>query len=186
MLTSLSSTLYRISSWKTLAVALVLFIPFPAFFFKILESRMNLQASEAIGPIDLVVGFKPELILEMVAAYSPYGRDVYALGELTIDIAYPIIYTFLLSTILSLLFRKRMNRGFSLVNILPLPVLDFDLMENACIIALLKMYPNTSFTLASICSILTNLKWAMFLIVLGFMLYGLALLALESRTRQVV
>lgn len=186
MLTALSTTLYRISSWKTLVLALVLYIPFPAYLFKNLETRMNTLAGEVIGPIDLLMGFNPERIMYMVATYGPVGRSVYAFGELTTDVAYPIIYSYLLATILSLLFRNRADKGFRVVNVLPLLILGFDLMENVCIVALLKSYPNLSFTLASICSILTNLKWAMFLIVTGFIIYGLILLAISRQTRQVI
>lgn len=186
MLHRFSSFLYRIASWKTLLLGIVLDALFPAYFFKNLEERMNTLAGKAVGPIDLLIGYKPAKIKEMVAAYGPEGRAIYAQGELTIDIAYPIVYTFLFCIILSLVFRNRPYAPFRLVNLLPVGIGVFDLMENACIVYLLKSYPEQSMLVASLCSLFTNLKWAMILVVLGVFLYGLAQLAINGRRKQVM
>ncbi|GAB3941538.1 hypothetical protein GCM10028805_04820 [Spirosoma harenae] len=184
MLTTLSAFFYRIASWKTLLLALVLYIPFPAYVFKNLEAEMNALAGKEIGPIDLLVGYKPAKIIQMVGDYGPDARALYATGELTDDIAYPLIYTFLFCIILSLLFRNRTFTPFQLVNILPLAVWGFDLLENISIVYLLKSYPQLSEGIASLCSILTNLKWASFAVVVGLVLYGLVRLAVaRQRTR---
>ncbi|MFD2574523.1 hypothetical protein ACFSUS_28065 [Spirosoma soli] len=173
MLTALSAFLYRIASWKTLLLVIALYIVFPAYILKTLEARMNALAGQPIGPLDLLFGYDPVRVQQMVAAYGPAGRDVYALGELTADVAYPLIYTFLLGLILSLLFRNRSYSPFRLVNILPTGILLVDLAENTCIVYLLKTYPNTSATVASLCSLLTNLKWGLFGVVISLILYGL-------------
>lgn len=184
MLNSLSAFLYRIASWKTLLLAVALYVPFPAYFLKNLEAQMNAFAGKAIGPIDLLLGYNPVRINEMVAAYGPEGRAIYATGELTADIAYPIIYTFLFCIILSLLFRNRTYAPFRLVNVVPVGILGFDLLENACIVYLLKTYPAESVGVASLCSVFTNLKWVVSLMVIGLMLYGLVRLAMGGRQRR--
>ncbi len=173
MLRSLSTFFYRIASWQTLLLALLLFVPFPAYFLKTLEERMNALAGQAIGPIDLLVGYTPAKIQQMVAAYGPEGRAIYARGELTTDIIYPVIYSSLLCLILSLLFRNRPYAPFRFVNTLPLAILLLDLLENACIVYLLTDYPTTSVTVASLCSVITNLKWAVSVVVIALTLYGL-------------
>ena len=146
---------------------------------------MNAFAGSTIGPIDLLFGYNPARINEMVAAYGQDGRAVYASGELTIDIAYPIIYTFLFCLILSLLFRKRVYAHFRLVNVLPVGILVFDLLENVCIVYLLKNYPAASSGVASICSVFTNLKWVVSFVVLGLVVYGLVRLAKNRPYRSV-
>ncbi|GAB2522061.1 hypothetical protein [Spirosoma aerophilum] len=185
MLTALSTFFYRIASWKTLLPGVILYIPFPAYFFKNLEASMNAQAGYAVGPIDLLVGYNPAIISKMVAAYGDVGRAIYAQGELTIDVAYPFIYTFLFCIILTLLFRHRPYTSFRLVNVLPVGILVFDLLENSCIVYLLKTYPEPSPVITSFCSALTNLKWTMFMIVLGMVLYGLVKLAIRSSQGKV-
>lgn len=173
MLSSLSTFLYRIASWKTLVPLVSLYVLFPAYILKNLSSRMDALAGRPVGPIDLLFGYDPARIQQMVAGYGPEGRAVYAQGELTADIAYPIIYSLLLCIILSLLFRNRPYAPFRLVNIVPLAILLVDLIENTCIVYLLKSYPTTSVAVASVCSALTNLKWAVFAVALGLVLYGL-------------
>ncbi|RYC67391.1 hypothetical protein [Spirosoma sordidisoli] len=183
MTNNLSRFFYRIASWKTLLLAVVLYVPFPAYVFKSLEERMNTLAGRPIGPIDLLTGYDPDRIRQMVAAYGPEGRAIYAQGELTADLAYPVIYTFLFCIILSMLFRNRPYAPFRRVNVLPLGIMGFDLLENACIVYLLRTYPASSATVASLCSVFTNLKWGVSMVVLGLVLYGLARQLTGSQAR---
>ncbi|MCX6213405.1 hypothetical protein [Spirosoma sp.] len=180
MLSALSTFFYRISSWKTLLLGIVLYVPFPAYVLKNLEARINTLAGHAVGPIDLLVGYDPFRIQQMVEAYGPEGRAVYAQGEKTADIAYPFIYTFLFCVILTLLFRHRKYNSFRLVNVLPVGILVSDLLENSCIVYLLNAFPDSSYVIASLCSVLTNLKWIVTMIVLGLVVYGLVKLAIRS------
>jgi hypothetical protein len=186
MFTKLSTFFYRIASWKTLLLAVALYIPFPAYILKNLEVRMNALAGQKIGPIDLLFGYDPGRVSHMVSAYGSEGRAIYAQGLLTIDIAYPIIYTSLCCIIFSLLFRNKTYTPFRLVNVVPVIVQAFDLLENACIVYLLKTYPQSSAAVASFCSVFTNLKWLTFLIVIALILYGFVRLATRGRQQQVV
>ncbi|GAB3778334.1 hypothetical protein GCM10028818_27100 [Spirosoma horti] len=180
MLNTLSTLFYRLSSWKTLVLAIGIFVPFPAYFLKNLEASINAQAGQSIGPIDLLVGYNPARISQMIGEYGPEGRAIYAQGELTLDVAYPFIYTFLFCILLTLLFRHRTYTSFRLVNVLPVSILIFDLLENSCIVYLLNIYPATSPVTTAFCSLLTNLKWMVTAIVLGLIVYGLVKLAIRS------
>ena len=179
MLNTLSSFFYRVASWKTLLLGVVLDALFPAYFFRNLEAHMNALAGKAVGPIDLLIGYVPDQITQLVADYGSEGRAVYARGEMTIDIAYPIVYTCLFCIILSLLYRNRTYAPFQLVNIVPVGIGVFDLLENACIVYLLKSYPEQSATIASLCSVFTNLKWGVTAVVVGLFLYGLSAIGAE-------
>ncbi|GAB2572652.1 hypothetical protein [Spirosoma areae] len=181
MLNALSSSLYRIASWKTLLLAIVLYIPFNTYFLKNLEARMNALAGKEIGPIDLLFDYNPAKISQMVADYGPEGRAVYAQGAMVVDTAYPLVYTFLFCIVLSLLFRNRSYAPFQLVNVLPVGILLFDLLENACIVYLLKSYPSSSAGMASLCSIFTNLKWVMTAVFLVLVIYGVLRLVVGRR-----
>ncbi|MVM33348.1 hypothetical protein GO755_25130 [Spirosoma sp. HMF4905] len=185
MLTTLSSFFYRIASWKTLLLGIILYIPFPVYVFKNLEAQMNTLAGKPVGPIDLLFGYDPAKISQLVADYGPEGRGIYAQSELTYDLIYPIIYTFLFCIILSLVFRNRTYAPFQLVNIVPVGIWGFDLLENTCIVYLLKSYPESPNTIASLCSVFTNAKWAISAVALGLFVYGLVRLAIGGQQRQV-
>ncbi|MBD2699705.1 hypothetical protein IC229_03585 [Spirosoma sp. BT702] len=185
MLTTLSAFFNRISSWKTLLLAIALYVPFPIYFFKNLQLQMKDLALKAVDPIDLLFGYDPARIIEMIGCYGPEGRAVYAQGEMTIDLAYPIIYTALCCIILTLLFRNRTYAPFPLVNVFPVAVLVMDYLENACIVYLIKSYPDLSSLIASLCSIFTNLKWGLFFVVVALAVYGLIRLAIGGRQKQV-
>ncbi|GAB3798410.1 hypothetical protein GCM10028819_19400 [Spirosoma humi] len=180
MLTAVSTFFYRISSWRVLWLAVVFYIPFPAYFLKNLDATINAQAGQPIGPVDLLVGYNPARISKMIGAYGDKGRAIYAQGELTIDVAYAFVYTFLLCVLLTLLFRHRTYTSFRLVNVLPISLLIFDLLENSCIVYLLKIYPKTSPVVTAFCSLLTNLKWTVATIVVGLVVYGLVKLAIRN------
>ena len=185
MLHTLSAFFYRIASWKTLLLGILLIIPFQAYFLKNLEVQLNAFAGKAIGPIDLLFEYNPAKINQMVADYGPKGRAVYAQGSLIIDTAYPLIYTFIFCIILSLLFRNQSYVPFRTVNVLPVAILAFDLLENSIIIYLLRSYPDSASSAASLCSIVTNLKWSVTAVVLALVVYGLIRLLLSGRQRQV-
>lgn len=146
---------------------------------------MNAAAGKSVGPIDLLVGYDPAKISQLVDAYGPEGRSIYAQGELTADLVYPLVYTALFCIILSLLFRNRSYRPFQNANLLPFGIWLFDLLENMCIVSLLKSYPDSSAFVTSLCSILTNLKWAMTALVTIVALYGLVRLVINGRQRQI-
>lgn len=180
MLHALSAFFYRIASWKTLLPGILLYPVIPVLVFAPLEARWNAYAGYAIGPIDLLVEFNPAKIQKMVADYGVENRSVYALTEMTADVIYPIIYTFLFCIILSLLFRKRGALAMSPVNVFPLTGLLLDYLENVCIVTLLKLYPDPLPVVATLCSVLTNLKWASFIVTGLLAVYGVIQLALRK------
>ncbi|GAA4450847.1 hypothetical protein GCM10023189_12100 [Nibrella saemangeumensis] len=185
MTRTLSAFFYRIASWKTLLVAIPFYMVFPAYFLKTIEENLNAYAGKAIGPVDLLIAnTDPDKILEMVAMYGPEGRPYYAFGVLTADVAYPVIYTFLLGVALSLLFRSRTYTPFYWVNLIPVAAMLFDLLENACIVTLLNTYPDASRSVAILCMVFSNLKWGGFALSLGLILYGLVRLLMRQFSRS--
>lgn len=184
MLAALSTLFYRISSWKTLLLAIVINIPFSTYFLRNFEASINEQAGQPIGLIDALVGNDPARIAEMIGEYGAEGRAIYIRDELMLDIIYPFIYTLALSISLTLLFRHRKYTSFRLVNVLPVGILVFDLLENACIVYLLKTYPVTSPVVTAFCSLLTNLKWTVTTIVISLILYGLVKWAIRSSQKK--
>jgi hypothetical protein len=174
MLQRVSDFFYRIASRKTLLLGLALTLPFPAYILKEVEAGMNAYAGKAVGPIDLLIfNFDPDRIHQLLADYGPLGRPYYARAELTADVAYPLVYTFLFCVVLSLLYRNKSYAPYRPVNVLPLLLIPSDFLENVSIITLLNRYPDPQPTVTTLCLLFSAIKWATVLAVVGLILYGL-------------
>lgn len=169
-MTALLHFFNRMANWKNLALLLVLYVSFPAYWFKNVEVTINQLAGKPIGPIDLTFGFNPARTRAMVAGYGPEARAYYAQAELTVDLIYPVVYSILLAVILTMVFRNRPNRLFIL---LPLSTLLFDYLENAAIVTLLLSYPTQSMGVAVLCELAKLAKWLSFGATVALIGYGL-------------
>jgi len=114
------------------------------------------------GPLDLKFSYSPETAYEIIEAYGEEGRVSYARGAMTVDVAYPIVYTLMFMVWITLALRSaNMNltrRCF--LSMLPLSVFVLDLIENTGIVAMLKLYPEKHETLAMATSFATSAKWS--------------------------
>ncbi len=173
IMTTLSNFIDRIANWKTLVFLLVLYVSFPAYWLKNAEITINQLAGKSVGPIDLTFGFNPTQTLQMVADYGPEARAYYARTELTTDLAYPLVYSFLLAVALTMLFRNKPYKPFRWLTVLPFTSLIFDYLENATIVSLLTNYPTQSTTVAVLCEVFKLAKWLSFGLVVLFVFYGL-------------
>lgn len=163
--------LQRIAGWKSLIVALAVYIVFPAYFLKNAETRIHELAGKKIPIIDLSFGFKPQSTLDLVAGYGDAGRAFYAAIEMSTDLVYPIAYAFLFGIILAMLYRKEV---YAWVCLLPFGMLLFDYGENISIIYLLKTYPQQSWAMAAFCELFKMMKWLTFGVIFLLVLYGVA------------
>jgi hypothetical protein len=168
---SLLHLLHRIANWKTLIVLLALYVSFPAYWLTNAEATINQLAGKPIGPIDLTFGINPARTLAMVAEYGPAARAFYARTELTLDLIYPLVYSWLLAVLLMMLFRNKTNR----LILLPFFTLVADYLENIAIVTLLTTYPTQSIAVAVLCELVKVAKWLSFggsIVLIG---YGLIL-----------
>ncbi|MCY7356838.1 MAG: hypothetical protein LH609_05100 [Rudanella sp.] len=163
----------RIANWKTLVFLLVIYVSFPAYWFKQAETTINQLAGKPVGPIDLTFGFNPNRTRQMVANYGPEARAYYTRTELTTDLIYPIVYSFLLAVVLTMLFRNKPYKPFAWVMLLPFASLIFDYLENATIVTMLQTYPDESIGVAVLCELFKLAKWFSFGLTIVFIFYGL-------------
>ncbi|HEY0109307.1 MAG TPA: hypothetical protein VGB67_06730 [Fibrella sp.] len=183
-MTAFSTFPDRIANWKSLILLLAIYVSFPAYWLKNAEATINQLAGKVIGPIDLTFGFNPSRTLQMVADYGPEGRAYYARVELTVDMLYPLVYSLLFAVILALLFRNKSYRPFASVTLLPFLTLLCDYLENAAIVGLLTTYPGQSPVLATLCELAKLIKWLLFGLIIGFILYGLFRRIIPTRQQQ--
>lgn len=175
-MTKISSFLDRIANWKTLLLFVAIYVFFASYVFPNAEKKINELAGKTIGIIDITLGFNPQQTLDMVAEYGDAARAYYAQTEMTADVAYPIVYSFLFGIILTLLYR---GKSYSWVNTVPFLTLFFDYIENINIVILLKTFPQQSSLFAIFCEIFKFLKWASLVVIVVLILAGLISVALN-------
>jgi len=178
-MSSISTLLNRVSNWKTLVGLILIDVLFVAVLLKNAEEKMNAMAGKIIGPIDLTFGFNPRRTLRMIEDYGDAARDYYMSVELTIDLAYPLVYAFLFAVAITLIYRRLLGGPVRYLNVLPFIAMCFDYLENIAIVFLLKNYPEQSLTIAILCEFFKLIKWLLFGLVIFLVLYGLIKLLLN-------
>lgn len=111
-----------------------------------------------VAPLDLMFSYSPEQAYKIIEAYGPEVRHDYVISALTLDVAYPLTYSFMFAIWLTLLL-KTDNRMTCTIRMLPFAVLLFDLLENSGIVLMLINYPQRLEFAATATSIATSLKW---------------------------
>lgn len=179
----LSIFFYRHASWRTLGLAFVAYVLFPALLLPRAEQAIYHAAGKEVGIIDLGIGFDRAKMQQQVANYGETGRVLYRRTELTLDIIYPLAYATFFSIVLSLLMRGLSPddklRG---ANVLPFVVVGFDYLENICIVTMLSAYPDWNETTAQLCALFRLLKWILFALMGLLILFLLGRRLLQRRT----
>ncbi len=128
----------------------------------------RLAGDQEVVPIDLQFAYTPERAYELIDSYSDETRSVYAIGEMTFDVAYPIVYTLFMSVTLMLLYPNKGRIAW-----LPYVVFTADMLENTGIIIMLKNYPSHLNEIAWMTSTFSTLKWTLVFVVAIIILVGL-------------
>lgn len=130
-------------------------------------------------PLDLMLFATPDKTFAMIERYGEFGRPFYRNVELTLDIIYPIIYTFAFGLAISWLFQ----RGFAptskmqKLNTMPVGAWFFDLLENLGIVIMLSAWPNQPVAVAWLAMVFTAVKWFFVGGTMLLMLVGLVMAA---------
>lgn len=169
---ALSTFFYQYASWRTLGIAFVAYMVFPALLLPRAEQAINQFAGKEVGVIDLGIDFDLAKMRQQIADYGDVGRAHYRRTELTLDILYPLAYTVFFSLILSLLMLGLpLESSLRRWNVLPFVMLGFDYLENIFIVTMLSNYPDWSDTTAMLCAVFRLLKWVAFAATVGLILF---------------
>jgi hypothetical protein len=160
MLDKISALLVKYAKGWIVLVFLALDVIFMAYVMPNAGAWMAGDAG-AISPLDLQFFYTPARAFEMIASYSDYGRQVYKMIELTLDIIYPIIYTLSYSLLITFLFQRAFDKNGKIqkLHLFPFGAWLFDLLENLGIVTLLYAYPLQPTILAIMTGVFTSLKW---------------------------
>ncbi len=91
-----------------------------------------------------------------------------ARGEMTFDVAYPIVYTLFMSVTLMLLYPNKWKVAW-----VPYGIFGVDMLENTGIVTMLYSYPTKLTMVAWFTSGFSTIKWSLVMVVLVMILVGL-------------
>jgi tryptophan-rich sensory protein len=138
-------------SWIfTLVMFVVVVVP--------LEEDRLLEAAGTTASPDTAVFYGPRLLEGIIETYDEEGRDHYIMSRLTFDLVWPVIYTAVLISMLSMLYRFE-SGPLGLSNLVPLGVFAFDLLENTTVSILMATFPSLPEALLWLSAIFSALKW---------------------------
>ncbi len=127
-----------------------------------------LTGDKEVTPIDLQFAYTPERAYELIDSYGDETRSIYARGEMTFDVVYPIVYTLFMSVTLMLLYPDKWKIAW-----LPYVIFAADIFENTGIIIMLKNYPEQLRSVAWITSGFSTIKWMLVGLVAVLILIGI-------------
>ena len=176
MLQNVSQKFYSWAKGWLIFILFLLDVFFAGFLLPLIQGMMQ-GGQGGIQPLDLMMFATPDKIFGMIERYGEFGRPFYRNVELTVDIAYPIVYLFFFGLLISWLFQRgyASNSPMRKYNIMPVGAWFFDLLENIFIVTLLSIYPSQPTALAWLLILLTTVKWffagaSIFLILTGLIM----------------
>jgi len=111
--------------------------------------------------LDLYAFYNAEVVSLVLSQYDLYARESYIRGALTIDVIYPIYYSFSLSLVMSYVVRPR-HPEISAVHglrLLPFAMMLADFAENALLVIVISAWPELRETPANVAGYATLTKW---------------------------
>lgn len=114
-----------------------------------------LPKGEHAKSLDTQFVYNADDAYEIMGNYTDSMRHTYILGEVTLDLIFPIIYTLLFSFLIFFLFKNTTLALFPLIQMI------FDYLENTGIVIMLSAWPNKLMGLASATSVFSLIKWTL-------------------------
>ncbi len=140
-----------INKYATVKITILLFGLVLLFNFIIFP--MSHKTNAELPLLDLQISYSPQKAYDIIEKYSERERKNYLFAELTLDLIYPIVYSFLFCFIIFLIYKNETLAKF------PFLILIFDYAENFGIVTMLYNYPDKLLNIARITSIATSIKW---------------------------
>jgi len=150
---------------KVLLVFVLVYFLFPFYFLP--------QILPEGKPLDLHIYYSATDAYRLLSSYSEAGRASYIIGSATIDMVYPLCYATFLGLVLTFFISSvyPSKSQIQQIRLFPYSIFVADVLENLCIITLLKVYPDELEWLASLSGFLTLTKWVLFFICMIMLLY---------------
>jgi hypothetical protein len=147
------------SGWVTLS-ALVVFLMFSALVLPQQASKAERETGSAVSP-DTSLFYSPAQLYRIAEQYGEGGRKAYVRARFTLDLVWPLVYTFFLATSISWVFRKAFppDSLWQRANLAPLVAALFDYLENLSTSVVMLRYPAHTAGVDLLAPVTTLLKW---------------------------
>lgn len=130
-----------------------------AFVLLFLGFQLRSRALGGVPVLDVRFGYTPEGARDVLEALGEAGRSLYAATQLTLDVAFPLVYTVLFAALIVRWHDREPAR-----RLLAIPLLGglMDLLENITAVILASAYNGVASPLAWVTSAAGIVKYACF------------------------
>ena len=162
----INNTLEKWANWKSIIALFAL----QMLFNLVIMPGISSSNTNDLPILDLHFWYTPQRAYEIIGAYPPELLRSAAIGRLTVDMVYPLVYGMLISFLLIVTFRRafQKNKFIDLIVFIPWGGVLGDYLENISLSTMYLQYPTELIPLAWLASIFTATKWT--LIGIGFVL----------------
>ena len=170
MTTKLLAAFGKWANWKSILVLFAL----QMLFNLVILPGASTNDKQDLPILDLHFWYTPQRLYEVIAAYPPELLRSAAIGRLTVDMIYPLVYGLLISFLLTVTFRRAFQNyrfaDFSLF--IPWGGVLGDYLENIGLATMYLSYPTKLVPLAWFTAIFTAAKWTLIGIAFVLVLIG--------------
>jgi hypothetical protein len=180
----LSDWFYCISKGWVAIVAVGVFLLFCLFALPG-QNRLSNEYSQGMGSPDTSFTYSSKRLYQMAEFYGEEGRIQYLHARWTFDVAFPLIYTFFLTTSISWLFKRSfaLSSAWRMANLLPLAAMAADFLENSMTSLVFAQYPFHSLIGGMLAPLFTPLKWLLIFVSFGVLVIGFFITTLRYLTK---
>jgi hypothetical protein len=156
------------TGWVALS-GVILFLLFSALVLPQQATLAKKETGSSQSP-DMSLIYSPADLYSLAESYGERGRQAYIRARFTFDLAWPLVYTFFLTTSISWVFGRTVipRDRWKLVNLTPLLAALCDYLENVSASLVMHRYPEQTALMAFLAPGFTALKWG--LLAASFML----------------
>lgn len=153
----------------------------------IIAARAGYAGSIPMFTLDVLPGYSPAYLAEVLSTYGEAGRSAYATSLVTLDMLFPISY----GTFFFLLLRrvyKNINVPIGLTNmmvVMPLLSMVLDWIENSTFVYLISLYPVQPLAVAQFVSLVTLIKVSLYALTIISLVLGLGLMWKQRKSSAV-
>jgi hypothetical protein len=114
--------------------------------------------------LDVLPGYSPAYLAEVLSTYGDVGRSAYAMSLMTLDMLFPISYGIFFALLVRRVYLN-LNVPVGLVNammVMPLLSMVLDWIENSTFVYLISVYPAQPLVVAQFVSLVTLVKVSLY------------------------
>jgi hypothetical protein len=153
----------------------------------VIAARAGYTGSIPMFTLDVLPGYSPAYLAEVLSTYGEAGRSAYATSLMTLDMLFPISY----GVFFALLVRRmylNLNVPVGLVNAMiamPLLSMVLDWIENSTFVYLISVYPVQPLAVAQFVSLVTLIKVSLYALTIISLVFGLGLMWKQRKSPAV-